>query len=77
MENSEKETELEGNPEVSGGPEARGGIGPKKERIVLRKNIIVDQGLTNTMDLAVGTITDLFKHYRQNRGCHKMKTEWK
>lgn len=38
-----------------------------KERIVLRKNIIVDQGLTNTMDLAVGITTHLFKYYRQNK----------
>lgn len=62
---------------MSGGSEARGGIGSMKERIVLRKNIRADQGLTSTMDLAVGIITDLFKYYRQNKRCHKMKTEWK
>lgn len=72
-----KGTDLEGNPEVSGGQEARGGIGSKNERIVWRKKVTVDQGLTNTRDLAVGITTDPFKYYRQNMGCYKMKTKWK
>lgn len=72
-----KGTELEGNPEVSGGQEARGGTGSENERIVWRKKVTVDQGLTNTLDLAVRITTDPFKCYRRNMGCCKMKTKWK